>query len=163
MRGSDSRLIVCSVAQRNCCLRRNATTRGGEEFGVTGTTVYDRSMVLQRIILAVALILAFTLGSSGYASHDSAGPKTMASMAAANAAMPDAPMPMQGKCSPGGKTHPALSACSAICAGTALPFPDAVQFSLSVSGALYHHLPVRQVSGSVISPDPYPPKPIVLA
>ena len=124
---------------------------------------YNWAMVVQRIVLAVALLLAFTLGVSGYVSDARAAPVAAVDTAASQMMMADASMPMQGKCDPCHKGSPGMSACSAICSGTMLPLPVAVQLPFSASGTHYHHWPDRQVSGSVISPDPYPPKLIILA
>jgi len=118
-------------------------------------------MVFQRIALAVALLLAFTLGISGYAFDGGVAPKTKTDAAASHMIMAYTSMPMPGKCDPCHKGSPGMSACSAICSGTMLPLPVAVQLPASASGTHYHHWPDRQVSGSVISPDPYPPKSII--
>jgi hypothetical protein len=119
-------------------------------------------MVFQRIALAVALLLAFTLGISGYAFDGGFAPKTKTDTAASHMIMVDASMPVQGKCDPCGKGNPRTSACSIICSGTMLPLPVAVRHSVSVTGTLYDTWPDRQVTGSAISPDPYPPKSIIL-
>jgi hypothetical protein len=71
-------------------------------------------------------------------------------------------MAMPGKCHPCGKGNPRMSACSVICSGTMLPLPVTVQLSVSVSGMRYDPWPDRQVTGSVTSPDPYPPKSTIL-
>jgi hypothetical protein len=112
-------------------------------------------MVFQRIILALALLLAFTLGMSGYAFDQGVAPKTRLDVASSHMTMP-------GKCDPCGKGHARMSACSVVCSGTMLPLPVAIQLAASVSGTRYHQWPDRQVSGSTISPDPYPPKSTIL-
>lgn len=106
-------------------------------------------------ILTVLLLLAFGLGTPGYAmaSGDMAGP---AMMSASDGDMTGADREMPAGCDDC-IDDVAMTACVSVCLGVQAMVPDA-GMSLGRVPDVFNRLPQQPISGMTAAPDPFPPK-----
>ncbi|MBE0703043.1 MAG: hypothetical protein IH582_07715 [Afipia sp.] len=106
---------------------------------------------------AVVLILSLVLGTVGVGVRASSMNAKMASIALSD-------MSGQGSCNDcaGSKSGVPVNVCSMYCVGMAAVFPETVTID-GVAGEIRQYLTPRLLAGHHVSPDPYPPRSVVLS
>jgi hypothetical protein len=106
---------------------------------------------------AVLLILSLVLGTAGVGVRASSMTAKMASIASSD-------MSGQGGCNDcaGSKSGVPVNVCSMYCIGMAAVFPETVAID-GVAGEIRQYLTPRLLAGHHVSPDPYPPRSVVLS